>query len=130
MPRKAASKSGAPAASLPHTATATSAVVPLPTAAQIFYATPELRKRMLEMLDSRSLCTIARVEKAITYDVVQVLYKEVDFGHLRSRMSRSNVSVCELIRVDLSYDIGRRLQATAYPHGAFTEMPASSCASM
>lgn len=62
------------------------------TAAARFMGISELRQYFLRFLDKPTLARMGRVEKALTYDVAQVLYEEVDFGRVRSKMSR--VSVC------------------------------------
>lgn len=63
------------------------------TAAARFMAISELRRYLFEFLDEPSLARMARVEKGLTYDVAQVLYRTVTLHHLRFKMSRSSVSV-------------------------------------
>ena len=57
------------------------------TAAARFMAVSELRRYLFEFLDKPSLARMARVEKGLTYDVAQVLYRTVSLRHLRFKMS-------------------------------------------
>lgn len=63
----------------------------LEVAAGRFINTPELRQRVFKLLDHPSLARLARVQKAWTHDVAQLLYYEVGYAQVRS-MSRANVS--------------------------------------
>lgn len=63
---------------------------PIASAAAAFLATPELRSRLFNVVDRTTLTVLARCAKVLTYDVAQILYREVDFGMARS-MSRQTV---------------------------------------
>jgi hypothetical protein len=47
---------------------------------------------MLSFLDKSALRAVARVEKAISHDVAQVLFETVPYAHMRQNMSRGTVS--------------------------------------
>ena len=62
------------------------------TPAEAVYAVPEIRQRVLHFLDLPSLASFILVEKSVSHDVAQQLYREVPYKHMLNKMSRTVVS--------------------------------------
>ena len=82
------------------------------TAAESVYAVPEVRQRVLRYLDLPTLCSFIRVEKAVSHDVAQELYREVPYKHMLNKMSRSNVSHRSRVRGVRAQDVSPELGGT------------------